>query len=112
MANVLTTPLPRECLLCFAWRMLDAYGCNTTLRWTRHWRSGRAPKATALEQRLARSGVMCDCQMFLNGWELASMRDVVSSPARPHRASPAACPGVRRGSTQPCPLWMRRTPRW
>ena len=72
VAEALTTPLPRECLLCFVWRMLEDFGCNATLRWARHWRDARAPRATALEHRLGQRGGFCDCEIFLNGWVLLS----------------------------------------
>ncbi len=100
-------PFPVECLACYVWRMLDEFGCNATLRWTRRWRDARAPRATALERRLARAGGCCDCELFLNVWV---PRVVPSSepPTRGVGAQPAdgLCRGVRRGSSQPCERWV------
>jgi hypothetical protein len=107
VTGALTAPLPVECLFCFVWRMLDTFGCNATLRWARHWRDARAPRATSLERRLARAGGLCDCEIFLNGWELASRsraRGIAST-----EATAEVCTGVRRGSTQPCARWVRRS---
>ena len=109
VAGALTTPLPVECLLCFVWRMLDAFGCNATLRWTRHWRAARAPRATSLEHRLGRAGGYCDCELFLNGWDLAAVADRGARDGPRLRLAAAGwCAGVRRGSTQPCARWVRR----
>ena len=99
------TPLPIECLACYVSRMLEELGCNATLRWARRWRDARAPRATALERRLATRGGFCDCELFLNVWvPSASSR----SQAKPDMAADSmsqACRGSRRGSTQPCRLW-------
>lgn len=118
VAAALTTPLPRECLLCFVWRLVEAFGCNATLRWARHWRDGRAPRATAMEHRLGARGAFCDCQIFLNAWdsravvEARSASSTEAPTAAAARVAPAACPGVRRGSAQPCQLWIRHEAQW
>jgi hypothetical protein len=113
VADALTAPLPVECLLCYVWRMLDAFGCNATLRWARTWRDARARRATSLEHRLGRHGAYCDCEIFLNGWVLFSS---LHGSKEPDPAAPARfrsmCAGVRRGSTQPCRLWARRPSPW
>ncbi len=111
VADALTTPLPVECVLCYVWRMLDAFGCNATLRWVRQWRDARAPRATALERRLGRQGGFCDCEVFLNAWVPAG------SPAGSDWTTPAVpavglCAGVRRGSAQPCRRWTARPRPW
>jgi hypothetical protein len=67
----LTEPHAAECLFCFVARMLDEHGCDTTLRWATRYRDLRAPRATALENRLYRMGGFCDCEIFLNGMTLA-----------------------------------------
>ncbi len=108
VAEALTTPLPDECVLCYVWRMLDAFGCNATLRWTRRWRDARAPRATALEHRLGRRGGFCDCEIFLNGWRLRTGLAGTSAGEAGRRAVSTVCGGVRRGSAQPCPRWVRR----
>ena len=116
-----TTPLPVECLLCYVRRMLDAFGCNATLRWARRWRDMRAPRATALEGRLARGGGFCDCEIFLNGWILAGrvsedepehLEDGHAEFGLAATAGEPPCVGVRRGSSQPCELWVRRPQPW
>ena len=105
----LTDPLPRECLFCYVYRMLE-FGCPPDrLTWARRWRDLRAPRATNLEQRLGARGGFCDCEIFLNGWQ---PRDLVldenGDDAYPAVMPP--CPGVRRGSTQPCSLWVAKPP--
>ena len=91
----LTEPGLRECLRCYLVRMLAAFGCDGTHRWTERWRDLRAPRATALVERLARrGGICCDCEVTLNVY-----RDY------PDTAEPLPCAGVSRaGSTQPCDL--------
>ena len=47
VAASLTAPgCDEECLLCFVARMLDDFGCDTTLRFVKHYRDLRAPRAT------------------------------------------------------------------
>ena len=65
----LTEVRPAECLLCYVHRMLDL-GCSG-LRWAQRYRDERAPRATALEQRLGQMGGFCDCEIFLNAYEPA-----------------------------------------
>lgn len=101
----LTDPHEGECLFCYVYRMLE-FGClSDRLTWARRWRDLRAPRATGLERRLEARGAFCDCEIFLNGWR---PRDLVvdeqGEPAYP--AVMRRCRGVRRGSTQPCPLWV------
>jgi hypothetical protein len=146
LSVALTAPLPVECLLCYVRRMLDGFGCNATVRWARRWRDLRAPRATALEHRLARDGGFCDCEIFLNGWVLARRlrQDDTGHLEDGHledrnledrhleegdlgdghlenghledglatRAGEPSCLGVRRGSSQPCALWVRRPQPW
>jgi len=118
----LTHPLPRECLLCFVHRMLEAFGCRTTLRFATRYRDLRAPRAVGLERRLGDRGGFCDCEIFINGWsaaphlwtpEVVAEHDgwvEVLEEAEPPSSMPG-CLGVRLGSTQPCALWERRR-RW
>src|ERR1700710_167354 len=70
LADGLTQPSDAECLLCYVIRMLDAFGCDTTLRWAARWRDVRLPSATGLERRLGSRGGYCDCEIFMNGWDL------------------------------------------
>ncbi|MCW2509089.1 MAG: uncharacterized protein JWP68_2237 [Modestobacter sp.] len=106
LSEALTRPRTAECLFCFVDRMLNAFGCDQTLRWVRRWRELRLPRATGLERRLGRSGAFCDCEVFLNGWTVREDLLVPDSqgeqdwpPERP------ACPGVGPRSSQPCSTW-------
>ena len=108
LAVRITHPQAGECLLCFEVRMLTEFGCDNTLRFARDYRDLRAPRATALEDRLGRMGGFCDCEIFLNGMALApslqqydTYGDELPTPVPP-------CAGVRRGSTQGCANWVRR----
>ena len=71
MARRLTQPRAGECLVCYVARMLDEFGCDTTLRFARNYRDQMAPRATKLERRLGDMGGFCDCEIFLNGMRLA-----------------------------------------
>jgi hypothetical protein len=107
LPGAVATPFPVECLSCYVWRMLDEFGCNATLRWARRWRDARAPRATALERRLARRGGFCDCELFLNVWMPKASQAVEISGRGTSNPSPMEpCRGVRRGSAQPCGLWV------
>lgn len=122
VAADLTEPRPHECLLCFVRRMLEEFGCRTTLRFAVRYRDLRAPRAVGLERRLGDKGGFCDCEIFMNGWsaarhlwtpEVAVERDgwtEVLEESEPPASMPD-CTGVRRGSTQPCTLWEPRR-RW
>jgi len=120
LADSMTRVRDDECLLCYVYRMLD-HGC-TGLMWARRYRDLRAPRATALEKRLGRVGGFCDCEIFLNGYELAAEHWVVPDPAvRPPYVAEGepcypdpmpACTGVPRGSTQECRLWVPIRRRW
>jgi len=119
----LLRPEQGECLLCYVHRMLVAFGCDGRLRFSGHFRDVRAPRATALERRLGRTGGYCDCEIFLNGYDLREVYwvpDATEPPEEfedegdeeqtwPQQLPP--CTGVRAGSTQPCRLWWRRL-RW
>jgi hypothetical protein len=91
----LTDPREHECLRCYLVRMLDAFGCDNTHRWTIRWRDLRAPRATALLDRLAyQGGCCCDCEVIFNVY-----------PDYPEDGGILPCAGVTRaGSIQPCKL--------
>ncbi|GAA1939812.1 DUF2695 domain-containing protein [Nocardioides hwasunensis] len=122
LATDLTDPRPGECLRCFVHRMLAEFGCRTTLRFATRYRDGCAPRALGLECRLGDRGGFCDCEIFVNGWEVDRRlwapevvvehdgRTEVVEEADPPASLPA-CGGARRGSTQPCALWRVRR-RW
>jgi len=112
-AEAMTEPTATECLGCYVQRMLAAHGCNTTLRWARRFRDRRSPRATGLERRLEDLGGFCDCEILLNGYQLARHL-LVRNPATDELGAPAErpdCAGVRPTSTRPCSNWERRQ-RW
>ena len=113
-SDVLLTPEPRECLLCYVSRMVDAFGCDCSLRFATRYRDLRAPRATSLERRLGQVGGFCDCEIFLNGYGMLPRYWLPGAVANNGDATDASSPdplpqclGVRRGSTQPCGLWHR-----
>lgn len=69
-ATTIIGPAVDECLLCYIHRMLLAFGCDTSLRFALHYRDVRAPRATALSRRLGTGGGYCDCEVFLNAYDL------------------------------------------
>lgn len=116
LATELTDPRDGECLLCYVYRMLEL-GC-TGLRWAARYRDLRAPRATALERRLGQKGGFCDCEIFLNAYQLAPEHWVpekgyeqdgftyVTDPSYPDPMP--SCHGARAGSTQGCSLWIQQ----
>ena len=113
-AAEVTTPADGECALCYVNRMLEAFGCDTTLRWARRWRALRLPRATGLERRLETRGGFCDCEIFINGWDLRADLQVPDEEGElewPLLRPP--CAGVGGRSSQPCAIWVPRDrPRW
>ena len=106
-----TTPDDGECVLCFAFTMTRRFGCDGTLRWVRRWRDVQRPRATALERQMERRGGYCDCEIFLNAWDLlpdVMVRDLAGDldwpPVMP------GCVGVEPRSSRPCALWESRHP--
>jgi hypothetical protein len=111
LADHLIRVRPGECVYCYVVRMIDAFGCDTTLRWAARFRDVTAPRATALESRLGRLGGFCDCEIFLNGVTIARLNGAADDDG--HWEVPP-CAGVRSGSTQGCANWTSRArwPRW
>jgi hypothetical protein len=110
LADPASEPRPAECLACYVARMLSAFGCDTSLRWAERFRDLRSPTATGLARRLGSMGGFCDCEIFLNGYQLVRelmVRDVATDELEPP-ADPPECAGVRRTSTKPCTNWERR----
>ncbi|NVM96497.1 DUF2695 domain-containing protein [Arthrobacter sp. AETb3-4] len=106
LSEAMTMPRPRECLACYVLRMLE-FGCHGR-HWMGRYRAMRAPRATALERRMAQKGGYCDCEMLMNVvfpnpryFRVDEDGDIVIDPKPP-------CLGVRGGSTQPCALWVGR----
>ena len=109
LARVLTSPQPHECLLCYVLRMLNEFGCDTSLRFAVAYRDQKAPRATALEDRLGNMGGFCDCEIFLNGMRRARHLRTYDEHGDEVAGEPMpACAQVRRGSTQGCSHWVRR----
>lgn len=109
LADPDSEPEQHECLTCYVARMLDAHGCDTTLRWAQHFRDTRVPAATGLERRLGSVGGFCDCEIFLNGYQLVRelmVRDVHTDELEPPALRPL-CAGVRSTSAKPCVNWQR-----
>lgn len=113
-------PHPGECLVCFVERMVIEHGCGNHLHWAGLWRGWAAPRATALERRLAAKGGYCDCEILMNAYvreadleqelwhdDECDESDVVNDSEVPA----PLCYGVRRGSTQPCGHWVARNRR-
>jgi hypothetical protein len=108
-AEELTTPGHVECLGCYVARMLDAFGCDETLRWALRFRDVRSPRADGLERRLGAMGGFCDCEIFLNGISLARhvmVRDIDTDELEAPEVLPD-CAGVHTTSTRPCSNWVR-----
>jgi hypothetical protein len=97
----ITTPGEGECLCCYVMRQLDEFGCDNRLRHALHYRDVLAPRATGLAASLSRMGGYCDCELFMNGYQLRG--EDSDAP----RAVLPACVGVRRGSVTPCGNWVR-----
>ncbi len=109
VADPRSVPGEHECLACYVARMLDAHGCDTSLRWAQRFRELRVPAATGLERRLGSMGGFCDCEIFLNGYTLVRalwVRDVHTDELDAPAELPD-CAGVRRSSSRPCANWER-----
>jgi hypothetical protein len=120
-AAELTGPHDNECLCCYVARMLDQFPCDGSHRHAVRFRDLKAPRATALVDRLGRVGACCcDCELFLNGYlprtwspnraafddELDDADDLAEDDGWTIDSLPP-CAGVRRGSVRPCANWVR-----
>jgi len=111
LSSELTLPRPRECLVCYVYRMLE-FACHGH-HWMRRYRDLRAPRATALEERMERRGGYCDCEMLQNAFTPNPYIFERNDEGEYFMEPMPACGGVRAGSTQPCTLWFpHQTPRW
>src|SRR5689334_325301 len=114
IADPRSVPAERECVACYVARMLTAFGCDTSLRWAIRFRDLRSPTATSLGRRLGAVGGFCDCEIFLNGYQLVRellVRDLHTDELEAP-AEPPPCAGVGRTSTRPCANWERRRGPW
>ncbi|MDR4534320.1 DUF2695 domain-containing protein [Glutamicibacter sp. PS] len=119
-------PLPvaeHECLYCYLYRMFGAMGCDRTLRLSAYYRDTMAPRAIALERKLAELGGFCDCEVLMN---VVSPADELGEDDEDEDGAykleswetddgqkELVCTGVRRGSTRPCENWLiRRGIQW
>lgn len=100
-AAELTRPREDECLCCYVARLLVEFPCDGSVRHALHYRDVVAPRATGLAASLGRMGGYCDCEIFLNGYQLRGADVDAAFEAVP------PCSGVRRGSVQPCDNWVR-----
>ncbi len=102
---------PGECLPCFVERMVAAHGCGNALQFTRLWRNRAAPRATALERRLAARGGFCDCEVLFNAYLRRTDLEREECDAEYEDTTKLAppCQGVRRGSSRPCGWWITRS---
>jgi hypothetical protein len=112
-----------ECLCCYVARQVEQLGCDGTHRHAFAYRDSKAPRATALGDKLSRIGACCcDCELFMNAYALQLRfwtpgREVEDEDGfvtyieakQPDELPP--CAGVRRGSIQPCGNWERMR-RW
>lgn len=116
LAEDVTAIRPGECLLCYVWRMLE-FGCRG-LHWATRYRDERAPRDSALEERLGQRGGFCDCEIFVNGYEPAPQlwtapmeveEDGVEwlEDMHPPEEMPP-CRGAARVSTKACNHWVVR----
>jgi hypothetical protein len=114
VSAAMTEPDEDECVLCYVARMLEAFGCDQTLRWVRRWRDRRRPRATGIERRMESRGGFCDCEVFMNGWGLRADLLVLDEDGEPSDPDVLPeCAGVTPRSTQPCANWETyRRPRW
>jgi hypothetical protein len=114
LADALLAVRSKECIACYVLRMLHQFGCDNTRRFALRWRDQRAPRATALERRLAqRGGCCCDCELLINVWETSEALDVWNAVLQQYEPPPRLppCAGGRARSTEPCAHWQRRR-RW
>ncbi|MGB0099502.1 MAG: DUF2695 domain-containing protein [Nocardioides sp.] len=102
-------PRESECLVCFVARMVEEFGCDSSLLWATRFRDLRSPTATALEKRYRAMAVRCDCLVPQKSHQLVRellVRDLHTEELeRPAQLPP--CAGVRRTSTRPCANWER-----
>ncbi|MEE1621019.1 DUF2695 domain-containing protein [Zafaria sp. J156] len=105
LSDELTAPRAGECLMCYLYRMME-FGCRGH-GFTRRYQEAAAPRATALLRRLARMGACCcECEVFWNAYHLDADYFEFDAAGEPVMEPMPACHGVRKGSTQPCPLWQ------
>lgn len=115
-ADFMLSPHDRECLICYVSRMIDEFGCRGN-RFMVRYRDLRVPNATGMLRRLGQMGGYCDCELFLNAYEFNPAHLIPGyeidhgeyvEEVWPRYPEPFPdCLGVRRGSTQPCNLWIR-----
>lgn len=123
LAQLWLAPHGNECLPCYLDRAVTAFGCQGDVRFAARYRDLVAPRATALEARLANAGGYCDCEVLMNAmqpawhlwkprrWEEVDGCEIEYEPEPPAEMPP--CTRVRSGSTQPCLNWHAMVrPRW
>src|SRR4051812_8046515 len=66
LAEGLIVARPGECLYCYLTRMLEAFGCDNTLRWSERWREQQQTAYRWLMTWLRKNGGYCDCEVLFN----------------------------------------------
>ena len=109
VTDEIDVPREGECLACYVSRMVEAHGCDLTLRWARLYRDVVAPRDDRLERRLEAGGGTCDCEVPVVCWTLAPPWSTGTSfwgdSIWPGSLPP--CAGAPTGSTSPCLRWER-----
>lgn len=100
-------PLSNECLACYVFRMLE-HGCDG-LKWSLTYRDIRAPRATALERKFPLLGGYCDCEVIANVFHPNEPMWKLDESGSIDAKNLPACMSVRRGTIQPCRLWLMRS---
>lgn len=107
VTDEIDVPHEGECLACYVTRMVEAHGCDLTLRWSRLFRDAVAPADARLEHRLEAGGGTCDCEVPIVVWTLAPPW-ATGPPFGEESLWPGSlprCGGAATGSTAPCLLW-------
>ncbi len=108
LAGTLMVPHHNECLVCFLVRAVPMLE-STGFAMTQVFRDANAPRATGLGARLEQLGIRGDAHLLQ--WGVVAngmiwMDERCADCGMPTGAPP--CFGVRKGSTQPCGLWIWR----
>ena len=84
-SRIVARPRGDECLMCYLLRVVEAFGCDTTLRWSKRWiRHQRTVhrRVGRLSSELRRRGGFCDCEVLMNvyGYRLPETPDRSRAP--------------------------------
>lgn len=78
VSEQLTRPARPECLLCYLNRLVQEFGCDGTLRWSKRWADSQPGGKRFSPKRLERGGGFCDCEVIMNVFraEIPALIDV------------------------------------